>query len=89
MVTAVDPVVEATDSRLGVPWQVMTVRIPLALKIELEVAARQARRTLSAEMRLRLQMNGGGDQLRLVLAAVRARVAHEQIEQLIKFWEDS
>ncbi len=89
MVTAVDPVVEATDSRLGVPWQLVTVRVPHSLKMELELAARQARRSLSAEIRLRLHNNGGGDQLRLVLAAVRARVAHEQIEQLIKFWEDS
>jgi hypothetical protein len=81
------PIEAAPDSRLGVPWTLIAVRVPVSLKLELEAVARHSRRSLSAEMRLRLHSNGGGDQLRLVMAAVRARVPHELIEQLIHFWE--
>ena len=85
------PLRKAADKRLeemSQAWELVGVRLPPALKAELQAAARQARRSLSAEMRLRLQQGtGGGDSLRLVLAAIRARVPHEQIERLIEFWE--
>ena len=83
------PVRRAADKRLkdmSEVWELIAVRVPSSLRTALEAAARQGQRTLSAEMRLRLG-NGGNEVLRIVLAAIRARVPHEQIEQLVKHWE--
>jgi hypothetical protein len=77
------------EARQAVPSELIAFRAPPALRAALEAAAEAAQRTLSSEIRYRLQRSliipsMLGETRRLVLAAAKAGVSAEQIAKLLE-----
>ena len=91
------PLNRAVDERfrqMREPSELVAFRMPIRLKAELEQSASASGRSLSGEMRFRLEQGAmtnrmQAEMISLLTSAVDAEVPHEQLKKLIKIHMES